>query len=341
MTTNLVKTKSGHAAWNACEKCGSLWLDAGELDKIAYQVAGDIEYCSTDLADDRSNRKYKCLRCDGVQLEEVKFLGDDSILLHRCPECGGFWLNGGELNLLNKTLKHLMPVQGGGFSDFVNNVHVPYWFQRVQKRSSETDYVNPYEPIRGAKLKGSTDDACPACNSKLNEYRIFGIRIESCPQCKGIWLEQDELRRLKNHYKHGCLRWVNQEIENIEHTHFIATQRNCPHCPSQKLMAAIFGQSKLVIDFCQNCHGQWLERQEYDAIVEYLTQDLAMNPHQIEQIAMEDLKKVWQGAPEGRLAELRDAYAALSAFKNQLIFEHSGFNQHLLKMQGNILKTVG
>ena len=31
-----------------CEHCGSLWLDAGELDKMAFQVEGSIEYCEEE-----------------------------------------------------------------------------------------------------------------------------------------------------------------------------------------------------------------------------------------------------------------------------------------------------
>ena len=43
-----VQTKKDQISYDICEACGSLWLDAGELNKIAYKVAGDIEYCSKD-----------------------------------------------------------------------------------------------------------------------------------------------------------------------------------------------------------------------------------------------------------------------------------------------------
>jgi hypothetical protein len=41
------------------------------------------------------------------------------------PECDGFWLNGDELNPIDQELVKIMPVRGRGFSDFVNNIHVP------------------------------------------------------------------------------------------------------------------------------------------------------------------------------------------------------------------------
>jgi hypothetical protein len=44
-----------------------------------------------------------------------------------------------ELNLFDNELAKIMPVSGHGFSDFVNNVHIPYWYKRIEK--SRTDGV--------------------------------------------------------------------------------------------------------------------------------------------------------------------------------------------------------
>ena len=90
-------------------------------------------------------------RCDDFVLDKVRFLESDDIFLHRCRNCGGFWLDGGELNLIDKELARVMPVRGKGFSDFVNDVHVPYWYKWVKKRSSETDFQVAVMPINGAK----------------------------------------------------------------------------------------------------------------------------------------------------------------------------------------------
>ena len=45
-----------------------------------------------------------CPRCNGVDLDKVFFIGYSDILLDRCPNCGGFWLDGGELQKINKEL---------------------------------------------------------------------------------------------------------------------------------------------------------------------------------------------------------------------------------------------
>ena len=61
----------------------------------------------------------------------VRFLGETNVILDHCRNCGGFWLDAGELNLVDQELVRIMPVDGHGFSDFVNKVHVPYWFKRI------------------------------------------------------------------------------------------------------------------------------------------------------------------------------------------------------------------
>ncbi len=126
MTNNTVVTKKDSVSYDMCEKCGSLWLDAGELDKMAFRVEGSIEFCEENKDVEPDKQRLKCPRCAVFDLMKVKFLESDEIFLHHCTNCGGFWLDGGELNLIDQDLAKTMPVQGKGFSDFVNDVHVPY-----------------------------------------------------------------------------------------------------------------------------------------------------------------------------------------------------------------------
>ncbi len=331
MTNNQVFRKNDQISYDMCEKCGSLWLDAGELDKMAFQVQGSIEYCEKEENKEpgKEGRKEtekelkKCPRCDDLNLDKVRFLESDDIFLHYCRNCGGFWLDGGELNLIDSELAKIMPVSGKGFSDFVNNVHVPYWYKRIKKKSSETDFHVDVLPIKGAKLEKSTTDRCPACGNILNLYVMFSMECEGCPKCKGIWLIKDELRKLKNKIEHGSLRWLNEEIENIEKTSVIPTKRPCVKCKTVKMVSVIFGKSSIVVDWCPQCHGMWLAQGGFEAITDYLKQELIhMHPKDIERQAAADVKRIWSGGPETRFEELLDARAAVSALINATIFEH-------------------
>ncbi|HEX4348047.1 MAG TPA: zf-TFIIB domain-containing protein [Vicinamibacterales bacterium] len=323
MTTYDVVTRKDHVTYNACDQCGSLWLDRGELDKLAFRSEGSIEYCEEAEAVVPEARAMPCPRCDDAALSRVKFLGSDDITLHYCGSCQGFWLNGGELDLVNGKIAKIMPVTGHGFSDFVNNVHVPYWYKRTKQRSSETDFVVETMPIAGAEFKSATADQCPACDGTLNVYRIFGHDFKGCPKCKGIWLIQDELRKLKNKEDGGALRWLNDEIENIDKTAAVASPRVCPQDKTATVMTVLFGHSSVLIDWCRTCHGIWLDRNEFQTIVDYLKAELdAMPSGEIGQHLVADVERAVTGGPEGRLAEVADAKAAWSALLNAKIFEH-------------------
>jgi Zn-finger nucleic acid-binding protein len=318
-----VVTKKNSISYDACPRCGSLWLDSGELDKMAFQVEGSIEYCEAAKEPEPEAEPKKCPRCEDSTLDKVKFLESDEIFLHRCANCGGFWLDGNQLNLIDEELARIMPVKGHGFSDFVNNVHVPYWFQRVQKPSHETDVQVAVMPLEGAEMEEEiTADTCPHCGTALNEYSIFEMTFEGCPKCKGVWLIQDELRELKNKVDGGSLRWMNDEIDNLEKSGAIASELSCPKGHG-KLVTVVFGNSKVVVDWCPSCKGVWLDRGGFDKIVDYLEQERgAVHPAVLEKQLAADLRKVWKGAPEGRAQELRDAGATLHALINATIFEH-------------------
>jgi len=64
MTNYDVITKAAELSYDVCEKCGSIWLDRGELDKMAFEVSGSIEFSSeggTSVTEDASK---DCPRCD-------------------------------------------------------------------------------------------------------------------------------------------------------------------------------------------------------------------------------------------------------------------------------------
>jgi len=331
MTYNEVVTKKDRVSYDMCDKCGSLWLDAGELDKMAFRVEGSIEYCEEEKDKEPEAQPKKCPRCDDFLLEKVRFLESEDIFLHYCRNCGGFWLDGGELNLIDKELARIMPVTGKGFSDFVNDVHVPYWYKRVKKHSSEMDVQVTVLPITGARELKITTDTCPACGNTLNLYSISSMEFEGCPKCKGIWLVKDELRKLKNKTNNGSLRWLNDEITDLEKTSAVATKRPCVKCKTVNMVSVIFGKSSIVVDWCPQCHGVWLDRGEFEGITEYLKDELGhMHTKDIEGHLAADAKRIVHGGPESRLDEALDAEKEISALVSATIFEHPA----LLKLLG-------
>ena len=338
MINNLVQTKNDQISYDICEACGSLWLDAGELDKMAFQVEGSIEYSSKDKIEGDSESSKKCPRCEDTALDKVSFIGSD-IALGRCRNCQGFWMDGGELDLINKELEEIMPVEGKGFSEFVNNLHLPYWHKRVRRKSSETDFDIEVPPIKGAKLKSETEFVCPACGANLSLYTIFHIEVEGCPKCKGIFLDKDELRTLKDRATKGSwktLRWMDDEVEAMDNANAMPSNRQCPKCEGVKLVSASFGDSKILVDWCPQCNGTWLDRDELQAIVELLSSKLnRLSSTEMKKLVYQEIKEIWDG-PEGKIAEILDAKAAISALINISIFEHPTLSNSLIRFSNMI-----
>jgi Zn-finger nucleic acid-binding protein len=37
---------------------------------------------------------------------------------------------------------------------------------------------------------------CPHCDSELRPYDRHGVEIDSCPNCRGVWLDRGELDKI-------------------------------------------------------------------------------------------------------------------------------------------------
>lgn len=93
-----------------CEKCGGLWLDKGELNKIAHPIQGDVEFCTHTETGDKKLSGIKCPRCDGLELHQVKFIEFTDIILDHCPQCDGIWLDKKELDAINAEIDSLVKI---------------------------------------------------------------------------------------------------------------------------------------------------------------------------------------------------------------------------------------
>lgn len=325
MVNYLVKTRDGEIAYDVCEKCGGVWLDKGELNRMAFEVDGDIEYCTRKPAEDTGEQPKQCPRCEGKVLDMVKFLDYGDIVLEKCSNCHGFWLDGKELDLINEDLERIMPILSKGFSEFMGKAHIPYWYERVKRKSNETDFMLEVPPIKGGERLAETDYDCPACDMKLSKYSIFGIEFEGCEKCKGVFLDKDELRKLKDKSTKGSwrtLRWMDDETEAIEASTIVLSDRRCPKCTEERLATTNFGGSGVLIDICPACGGTWLDQGEYRKIEGLLKQNLInLSSKDMVKKLWSEVKEIWTG-PEGTISETMDAIAAAHAFLNITIFDH-------------------
>ena len=41
---------------------------------------------------------------------------------------------------------------------------------------------------------------CPHCSTKLNVSHRQGVEIDTCPECRGVWLDRGELDKIIDRY---------------------------------------------------------------------------------------------------------------------------------------------
>lgn len=81
--------------------CGGVWFDAFELQRVdeEQEAAGEpllaIQRDPHVVVD--AARKRECPRCPGVKLRRHFFSAKRRIEVDECPNCGGYWLDAGEL----------------------------------------------------------------------------------------------------------------------------------------------------------------------------------------------------------------------------------------------------
>ena|SRR5436309_3318207 len=98
----LTQIQVGTLVVDVCQGgCGGIWFDAFELQRVdeEHEAAGEallqIQAQKNPVLDPA--RKRECPRCDGIKLKWHFFSGKRSVEVDECPNCGGYWLDAGEL----------------------------------------------------------------------------------------------------------------------------------------------------------------------------------------------------------------------------------------------------
>jgi Zn-finger nucleic acid-binding protein len=163
---------------------------------------------------------------------------------------------------------------------------------------------------------------CPNCRTvDLVPAQIGDVQVHTCPQCRGYWFANDELRRAKD-AELADFRWFDvdlwsQGVEFIGHS----SEHLCPAC-DKPLTSLAYNGSNVTIEACTTCHGVWLERTSFDALIAYITDagdDEVL--HHYTHALVKEAEEVFTG-PEGVRSELHDLLTLLGLFKYKLIVEH-------------------
>jgi uncharacterized protein len=123
-THELMEFVIGGVTVDACEGgCAGIWFDGFELQRVddQHEVAGDkVLHLQRDprLVLD-PNLKRECPRCANIKLKRQLFNRTSTVEVDHCPNCGGYWLDAGELEKIRAqkaTASQTAPAKQTGLS---------------------------------------------------------------------------------------------------------------------------------------------------------------------------------------------------------------------------------
>lgn len=115
---------------------------------------------------------------------------------------------------------------------------------------------------------------CPICKTHLRIIEAAGLELDQCPDCHGIWFDQNELRPFIDF----ALRYR----DDIADAHYDPKKLHnaapgvdeptypCPCCQVEMTKFNYAVDSNVILDRCPECNGLWVERPEIPDIASFL-----------------------------------------------------------------------
>ncbi|MEW6095715.1 MAG: zf-TFIIB domain-containing protein [bacterium] len=175
----------------------------------------------------------KCPDCNS-QLQEKEYEG---FLIDVCNECGGSWLDYGELS----------PI-----------------IDIRQKRFSEEERITTFQELGVDVSKGKLHN-CPKCGKQMQKFNYAintGIILDRCPDKDGLWFDKGELEKIQI---------VMEEHDNsigrmgvVANKDVLLGVKECPRCHKELREINYEG---VKVDICYTCGGKWCDNDELYQII--------------------------------------------------------------------------
>jgi len=173
---------------------------------------------------------------------------------------------------------------------------------------------------------------CPCCSTELKSKMIEDIQVDECPDCKGTWFEEGQLRQAKD-LSDSDLNWIDFEIwKHQDKASARSKDIACPHC-RKTLVTIDYGDTGVEIDYCPQCKGIWLDKGEFKKIIEALTEELLTKSFSdYIKASIEEAKEIVTGQ-ESFLSEWKDFVTVFRMMRYRLFVENPKLLQTVIAIQ--------
>jgi len=162
---------------------------------------------------------------------------------------------------------------------------------------------------------------CPKCRTCLSSTILSNAEIDYCPKCVGLWFEDEELRWAKD-AKDKDLNWLDIDLWKDSKKFKVSRgKRLCPCC-RMPLYEVYYGDSGIIVDICNVCHGIWLDRAEFKKIIDWLKEKA--NYEIFNNYAKNLFKQALEifSGPEDLREEISDFLTVLNLLKYKFASQH-------------------
>jgi len=104
---------------------------------------------------------------------------------------------------------------------------------------------------------------CPVCIQPMDELEFYGVKVDACRFCGGVWFDGGEIVEL---IKKGKVpKRILKPIALTDETRVVREgERNCPRC-GRKL--EVVNHRGVKVDYCTVCRGMWFDRGELMEVI--------------------------------------------------------------------------
>jgi len=172
---------------------------------------------------------------------------------------------------------------------------------------------------------------CPICKKNLSSTILCNVEVNYCPKCLGLWFEEEELRWAKDE-KDRNLGWLDVDLWRDKKKLKISYgMRLCPSC-RVPLYEVYYGDSRIIVDVCNLCHGVWLDRAEFKKIIDWLKEraDYEILNNYAKNLFRE-LSEIFTG-PETLREEILDFLTILKLLRYKFAAQHPAISKIILQL---------
>ena len=172
---------------------------------------------------------------------------------------------------------------------------------------------------------------CPKCKVPLSSMILCNVEVDYCPKCLGLWFEEEELRWAKDE-KDESLKWLDIDLwKNKKKFKISYGIRLCPSC-RLPLYEIYYGDSGVIVDVCNLCHGVWLDRAEFKKIIDWLKEKADYETlNNYAKNLFEELIEVFIG-PETLREEILDFLAILKLLNYKFAVKYPTISEIIVKL---------